>query len=262
MYPDYIKIDYIDGVAEVSMERSAHRNALSAELMSALTQIAYDLALRTDIHAIILSGTPVFSAGADLRDPALRRGERTRLEQRRIMRLGLDMCAAWKALEQPTIAAIEGYAIGGGLALAVACDWRIMARDAHVRLPEVPLGMNMSWQANPMLVALIGPSRTKHLVILGAAVSAETAADWGLVDSLADSGASRAYARSLAVRVVALPPIPVRMSKRAIDVSASPLAYATSFMDIDQYAFTGETDDRREAVRAYFDKRPPKYSGN
>lgn len=261
-YPDYIQIIYTDHIAEIVVSRPDKRNALSAELMLALTQIARDHHDRSDVRVLILRGLPVFSAGADLRDPDLRRSGLTRLEQRRVMRLGLNMCSAWKALEQPTIAAIEGYAIGGGLALAVSCDWRIMARDAHLRLPEVPLGMNMSWQSNPALVALIGPARAKHLVILGESVDSETAFSWGLVDMLVDSGDCGNFARSLADRVSALPPIPVQMSKRAIDISAAPLAGATSFMDIDQYAYTAETDDRREAIKAYFEKREPHYRGN
>ena len=73
------------------------------------------------------------------------------LEQRQALLLGPDMCAAWEALEQVTICAIEGYCLGGAMALAVSCDWRVCAEDALLRLPEIPLGINMSWQANPRI---------------------------------------------------------------------------------------------------------------
>ena len=132
------------------------------------------LVAKTDIetHVVVLTGTPVFSAGADLKDPDMRTDHLDKLSQRQALLLGPDMCAAWEALEQVTIAAIEGYCLGGGLALAVACDWRVCAENATLRLPEVPLGINMSWQANPRITALVGPARAKEITILGEDVTA------------------------------------------------------------------------------------------
>ena len=172
------------------------------------------------------------------------------------------MCAAWEALEQVTIAAIEGYCIGGGVALAVACDHRIIADNAFFRLPEIPLGMNMSWQTNPRTVALVGPSRAKQFTILGEPCSAETALSWGLADQVTEPGAALAAAHKLADRYAKVPPIALRMTKQAINVAASPLGHATSYMDRDQFAYAATTSDQSEAIQAFLEKRAPEFKGD
>ena len=177
-----------------------------------------------------------------------------KLEQRQALLLGPDMCAAWEELEQVTICAIEGYCLGGGLALAVSCDWRVCADDALLRLPEVPLGINMSWQANPRITALIGPSRAKQVIILGEDIAPDQAEQWGLVDFVTPKGTARAKARQLAEKVVALPPLPVRMRKQAVNAHAYALNYASSFMDREQYALLTGSEENKQAVRAFFEK--------
>lgn len=111
------------------------------------------------------------------------------------MRIGPELCDAWERVEQVTICAIEKFCIGGGAALAAACDFRIVARTAYFRLPEIPLGMNMSGHAVPRLVSLIGPSRAKQLVIFGEKVAAEQAQAWGLADEMVEDGEALAAAR-------------------------------------------------------------------
>jgi enoyl-CoA hydratase/carnithine racemase len=160
-----------------------------------------------------------------------------------------------------TIAAIEGFCIGGGVALAVACDFRIAARGAHFRLPEIPLGMNMSWHTQPRLVNLIGPSRTKQLTIFGERVSAEKAEAWGLADEVCGDGEALAAARKWAEKVAALPPIAVRMAKRGITQAATALNAVSTFMDADQFALVSTSEDQREAVAAFLEKRSPKFTG-
>jgi enoyl-CoA hydratase/carnithine racemase len=250
-------------VAFVTLKRGDRLNALSAAVMRALTDAAVALRGDTSTSAVVLWGDPVFSAGADLADPA--RGEREHvplIDRREAMRLGPDMCAAWEALDQVTIAAIEGFCIGGAVSLSVACDFRIAARGAHLRLPEVPLGMNMSWHTQPRLVNLIGPARTKRMVIFGERLPAVEAQTWGLVDALADDGEARAAATAWAEKVAALPPIAVRMAKRGITQMATALNPATTFMDLDQYLLAAATSDHQEAIAAFFEKRAPKFTGD
>jgi enoyl-CoA hydratase/carnithine racemase len=170
------------------------------------------------------------------------------------------MCAAWEALEQVTICAMERYAIGGGMALAISCDWRIASEDCDIRLPEIPLGINMSWQANPRVTALIGPARAKHLVILGEDLPPAQALDWGLVDHVTPAGATFAKAQELAAKVLALPALPVRMSKQAINAHAHALNQVSSFMDREQYALLTGSETNKAAVRAVL-KKPPKSNG-
>lgn len=236
---EYVSVARDGAIATVTFDRGDRLNALSVQAMEDLTQAARALATDTSCTAIVLTGGQAFSAGADLSDPRLtERKGLSLIEQREAAKLGPDMCQAWAELEQITICAIERFCIGGGLALAAACDHRVIASDAHFRLPEVPLGMNMSWRSVPRLVALLGPSRAKVLVILGRKVEADEAERWGLADQVVAPGETVAAALELAEAYAALPPVAVRMSKQAIDASAMPLGYATSFMDRDQFLLT------------------------
>jgi enoyl-CoA hydratase/carnithine racemase len=258
----YITVAREGRVAVVRFDRGDGLNALSVQLLRDLTETARHLRDDVATSAVVLHGAKVFSAGADLADPEIgRRAEVSLLERREMLRAGPDMCDAWEALDQVTIAAIEGFCIGGGLALVAACDFRIAGKGAHFRLPEIPLGMNMSWHTQPRLVNLIGPSRAKQLTIFGERVPAPLAADWGLVDTLTEDGGACAFARGWAEKVAALPPVAVRMSKRGITEIATALNRATTFMDVDQFALASGSEDQREAVRAFLEKRPPHFTG-
>lgn len=262
-FGDSVELATSGPIATVTLDRGDARNAMSLKVMQSLIDAATYLASDTDTHVVVLNGAGAFSAGADLKDPD--RAEirnRTRLEQRQSLKLGPDMCGAWEALEQITIAAIERYCIGGGVALAIACDHRIIAEDAHFRLPEIPLGMNMSWQSNPRTVALVGPSRAKQFTILGEPCSAAQALDWGLADEVSAPGEAKTAAMALAERYAKVPPIALRMTKQAMNVAATPLGYATSFMDRDQFAYAATTEDQTEAVRAFLEKRAPAFKGD
>lgn len=262
-FGDYVTLTRAGQIATVTLDRGDSLNALSIDVMQALTDAALCLSRDTDVSVIVLTGIGAFSAGADLKDPRrAAQAAMTRVEQRQAMKLGPDMCAAWEKLEQITIAAIERFCIGGGVALAVACDHRIMARDAHMRLPEIPLGMNMSWQTNPRTVALVGPSRAKRFTILGEPCPADTAQAWGLVDDVCDTGTAYDAALALAAKYAAMPPLALRMTKQAINAAAMPLGYATSYMDRDQFAFAATSEDQKEAVRAFLEKREPDFKGD
>lgn len=252
--PDGLTLQRENGVATVTLARENPRNPLSHAIMSGLRDVACWLKTDIETHAVIVTGDPVFSAGADLKDPDMRTDHMPRLQQRQALLLGPDMCAAWEALEQVTICAIEGYCLGGGMALAVACDWRVCAEDAQLRLPEIPLGINMSWQANPRITALIGPSRAKQVIILGENIAATQAEQWGLVDFVTAKGQSLAKAQELAAKVLALPPLPVRMSKQAVNAHAYALNYASSFMDREQYALLTGSDENKDAIKAFINK--------
>ena len=148
------------------------------------------------------------------------------------------------------------------MALAAACDFRVMARSAYMRLPEVPLGMNMSWHTIPRLVALCGPARTKHLTLFGERLGAAEALAQGLADQVSEDGAALAAAGALAAKAAALPPVAARIAKRAILQAASALGAATSYADLDQYALASMTADHKEAVAAFLEKRAPSFKGN
>jgi enoyl-CoA hydratase/carnithine racemase len=250
-------------IATVTLHRPDARNALSTALMRELTEIARAMRLRPDILAVILAGsTDYFSAGADLGGVQSRTTAPSLLEAREQIAIGPDMCRAWEEIEAVTIVAIEGYCIGGACALAVACDFRIMGDTAYVRLPEVPLGINMSWRSIPRIAALVGPSRAKQFVMFGEPATAQTCLDWGMADEVAPAGGALDAAWKWARKVAALPPLPVRMTKEAVNATANANHHATSFMDRDQYLLTARTADFREGAAAFFEKRPGKFTGN
>ncbi len=251
--PALFSVSQEDGIAEVVMRCPKGRNALSAARMRGLIDIANQIRDNAHLHAIILTGERNFSAGVDLTDDEIWSSERSAVENRHFLNIGPDLCAAWERLEQITICAVEGHCVGGGLALAVACDWRVMARSAYLLLPEVPLGMNLSWNSNPRLVSLVGPAKAKELVILGDRCDADEAHRLGLCEAVVDDGAALTWARARAARITQLPPLAVRMSKQAINVSANPMGYATSFMDRDQFSYAATTPDLKAARRKFFE---------
>ena len=261
---EYLEVERDGRVLTVRFDSGAGVNSLNNAMMRELTTLARELQDDSELSCVILTGrADGFCAGMDLRDPELASlGEKTVAEKRGLLKLGPAMCAAWEAIEAVTVVAMEGMCIGGGMALAVACDWRVAAHNATLYVPELKLGMNMSWQSVPRFVNLVGPAKTKQLLLLAEHTSAATALDWGLVDYLVEPGQTLARAGELAKQVAAMPPVPLRMAKRAINASANALNDATSFMDADQFLLTHGMDDAAEGARAFFEKREPEFRGD
>jgi enoyl-CoA hydratase/carnithine racemase len=259
----HIAVTRREAICEVRLAREAARNALNGELMAELTEVARRLRLRTDVLAVILTGADsYFSAGADLSASQARAAAPSLMEARRAISAGPDLCQAWSEIEAVTIAAVEGYCIGGACALAVSCDFRVMGASAYMRLPEVPLGMNMSWRTLPKLVALVGPSRAKQFVMFGEAADAARCLDWAMADEVVADGQAMIAARRWADKVTALPPLPVRMTKEAMNAIAGATAQASIYMDRDQYLLMSRSADYREGVAAFREKRRPEFKGD
>ena len=168
-------------IAVVRFDRDDGINALSPEALRQLAAAARSFEDDGATSVVVLTGSAkAFSAGFDLKD-AEGRSRRTMDigTLRRHLKLGPRLSRAWQDMDQVTIAAIEGFCIGGGVALAVALDFRVIAENAHLRVPEIGLGMNMSWQSVPRMLHLIGPARTKQAVIMAdERISAKEAYEW------------------------------------------------------------------------------------
>jgi len=251
-----LRSEFSGRIATVTLARPERRNALSAELMREMIACAQELAARKDLDVVLVTGAAgVFSAGADLKDSSRWAGGAPLLEQREIAGLGQRMARAWEELPQITIAAIESYAVGGGLALAVALDWRVIARDAFVALPEISLGIPLKWGTLPRLVNLVGPAKAKRLAILNERIGAAEALQMGLVDEICDPGSALGAAGVLAGKVLDKPKHSVLMTKEAVNAYAMMGAHAVSFMGPDQLELAAASPESRAARDAAL-KRP------
>jgi enoyl-CoA hydratase/carnithine racemase len=240
----------VDGrLAVVTLDRPRQRNALSQALMRELIACARELADRSDIDAVVLTGSAVcFSAGADLNDAqAWADASLPIVTRREIASLGYKLCKAWEEMPQITIAAIEGYAVGGGLGLALACDWRVAAVDSFVSLPEIALGIPLTWGTVPRLTNLIGSAKAKRLTILCERFPAGDALALGVLDYLAPKGGALEKATEIAHQTLAMPAAAVRMSKEAVNAVATALNHAAGFMAHDQIALAAGSEESKAA---------------
>lgn len=252
------------GVAVVAFDRGDGLNAMSMQLARELTATANLLYDDLETHAVVLVGRGKgFCAGRDLRDAEIAdRAQAGMLRRRHLGGDGWRLCQAWERLEQFTIAAVERFAVGGGLALALATDWRVMGAGAHIRAPEVALGLSMSWGSIPRLVNLVGPARAKQVLIMAnEQVSADQSLAWGIAQDVAPDGEVEGRAIQWAEKVAAMPPVPARMTKQTINAYANALSNLAVHMDTDEVILTETTEDHQEAVSAYLGRRRPTFRG-
>ena len=168
---------------------------------------------------------------------------------------GVRLCKAWEEMPQITVAAMEGFAVGAGVALTLACDWRVLARDAYLYVPEVKIGLNLQWGALPRLVTLVGPARAKRIIVLCERMQSGQAFDWGLVDELAEPGGAADKALELAEAAAAMPKATVRMVKEAVNATANALHHAVAYADADQSQLSGGFAEAVAAREAFAAKR-------
>ena len=238
-----------DGIWTVRLNRPEVRNAFSMVLMRSMTQTAERLRDEDGARAVILTAAgDNFSAGMDLKDPKRWPADKTRLAERRALAsAGERMCQAWENIPAMTICAIEGHCIGGGAALAVATDLRVIGASAWFWLPEIAIGIPMGWGALPRLVSLLGPAKAKRYIILCERFKGREAIDFGLAEYLAADGQAYSEAQKLAVSIAQLPEVPVKMSKESINATANALNHLASHMASDQVSLAAASE---EAVAA------------
>lgn len=222
-------------LAVVSICRSKVRNAINDAVINGLLEAAEELRKDMSVQAVILTGEGgFFSAGADISTFGNIEDEKDVNLVRHSAYEGKRLCYEWENLPQLTIAAIEGGAVGGGLGLAVSCDWRVMASDAWAFVPETRIGLNYGWSTLPRLTSLIGPARTKTMSILCRRHPAAECESWGLADSVVPSGGALAGAVKLAEEALRVPRLAARIIKRSVNNTANALHAATSYADMDE----------------------------
>ncbi len=255
-----VQVSNRDAIWTVRINRPEVRNVMSIELMNELTAVARRLQDEPGVRAVILAANgDNFTAGADLKDPQRWNLDTAGLaEQRALPHIGERMCQAWEDIPAMTIFAVEGYCIGGGTALAVCTDFRVIAASGYFQLPEIALGIPLSWGALPRLVRLLGPARAKRAIILCDKIGGQDAVDFGLAEYLAADGQAYAEALKLAQRIAELPETSVKMSKEAINVTANALNKLASFMARDQLALAARSDEAAAARAKFAARRKPR----
>ena len=249
-------------IATVTFNRPAKANALHHEHLVEIEAAA--LAFRDDAEtrAVIFTGAGAhFSSGADLTDA----GEAYRVplvQRRRRMRIGERCISALTQMDQITIAAWNGAAMGGGACIATALDFRIGADDCFMQYPEIDIGVNLMWRSLPLLVRLVGAARAKRLVIGGERIPAETLLAWGVLEERVPRARLLEAAREMAERYAAKPPIAAQMIKQSVNQIASALDAAIMHMDVDQNLLAASSKDRRTAIEAYLAKTTPTFTGD
>lgn len=249
-------------IALVRLNRPERLNALSRAFMQDIIDCAESFRDDTGTRAVVFTGNgPHFSAGADLKERAAS-APTTLLEARRSVLLGRQLVRALAEMHQITIAAIHGVALGGGACIATACDFRIASPDARCGYPEVQRGMNLNWIGLPACVHLVGPARAKRMIALGNPEPAPLLHDWGWLDEVVPQPDLIDTALAMAADYAARPPVAVQMIKQSVNAVAAALDNAVMHMDYDQWILTTRSNDYAEGIRAFLDKREPRFTGD
>ncbi len=258
-----IEVAHDGAIATVTINRPEKRNAITNEMMEEVERTAKNFAKDEKTRAIIVRAEGRdFSVGADLSQPRFQGDPQSILMRRRGLELGGQMMRALQEIHQPVICAVQGIATGGGACIPTACDFRIGANDARVGYGEVKMGINLMWNAVPVCVHLIGPARAKRMIMSGKLFDAPTLLNWGFFDEVVPRESLDDTARAWAEEYAALPPIAVQMIKRSINRVTGALDQAIMHMDADQWLLTAHSEDMKEAIGAFFEKRKPTFTGN
>jgi enoyl-CoA hydratase/carnithine racemase len=241
-------------IATITINRPEKLNALDPTMLARFEEIVREIDHDPAIRVAILTaaGEKAFCAGADITAWSA-------LEPidmwRRWVRDGHRVFDAFARLRQPTIAAVNGFAFGGGLELALAADLRVAAAHATFASPEVKIGTVPGWGGTLRLPKIIGAAKAKHLIFTGAKIDAVTAERWGLINEIVPAEELLARAWSIAEEIAANAPISVQVAKQIID--GAPVA-----LEAIAGALAATTVDGREGIASFQEKRPARFAGN
>lgn len=259
MESPHILFEVQTGVGYLTVNRPDQRNAMTWAMYQRLVEVCEEVDRDERIKALVISGRGdrAFISGTDISQfPAFRGNPQAGIEyEERID----AVIGRLDAVRKPTLASIRGFAVGGGLTVALACDLRVAAENARFGVPIVRLGNCLSLKNYARLVALIGPARAKEMIYTGRHVEAGEARAWGLVNELVPTDALEARTRELAEAIAAAPPLTLQVSKEAVRRVIQRLDPDDPGHDLVSACYNSA--DFQEGVAAFLDKRPPRWTG-
>lgn len=248
-----------NSVAVITVNRPQALNALNREVLNQLDSAIAGLENDKSVRVVVItgSGEKAFVAGADIAEMR----DMTPLEAHSFSQHGQRIFSRIKRLDQVVIAAISGYALGGGCELAMACDLRVAAENARFGQPEINLGIIPGFGGTVRLARLVGPAKAREMVLTGAMVNAEEAYRIGLVNRVVPTGTTLQAAVEWAEELATKPPVAVAMAKAAMREGWDAPVDEAMAIEADRFARTFHTSDQKEGMSAHLEKRKAEFQG-
>ena len=252
-----IRLDVSESIATLTIDRPAVKNALNLETVRECHRALDELSANADVGVLIVTGAgeAAFVSGADINDIRARTGADG------LAAINSSLFARLETFARPTIAAINGYALGGGCELALACDIRVAADTAKFGQPELGLGIIPGAGATQRLPRIVGMGWAKHLVLSGEIIDARQALDIGLVTAIMPASQLQVRVRELAKRILRQGPLAARLAKLALNASARVDLDSGLLIETLAQAICYDSEDKQEGTTAFLEKRKPKFTG-
>jgi enoyl-CoA hydratase len=255
-----IKFEKEDKVGIITIARLEKKNAIDVDTMLELKLLVDHIKENDGILVLILtgSGEDAFIAGGDLR---YFQTLDTLYKGREMSILCGNLLDSIEGLDIPVIAAINGYAFGGGCEFALACDYRIASKEGTFGFRQINMGIMSSWGGGKRLVRTVGKSKALFLMLTGDAISAEVALSFGLVDRVVEKSEVLPTAKELAKRISENAPLSIRFIKRFLNCCTDMTSRDANLLETEMFSILWGSQDHNEAVEAFFAKREPKFKG-
>ena len=257
---EHVKVEHKGAVAVVTIDRADKLNALNADIVAGLFDTFIGLAEAEDVRGIVLTGAgqKAFVAGADISELATM----TPLSGIEVSRAGQDAFRFIETMRKPVVAALNGFALGGGLELALACHIRLASENAKLGLPEVKLGIIPGYGGTVRLPRLIGRGRALEMVLTGEMVDAAEAFRIGLVNRVVPQAELLNAAESLVGKIVANGPVAVALAIEAVDHGYNSTTEDALRLESNLFGLLASTADMKEGMAAFLEKRKADFKGN
>lgn len=248
-----------NGIARITLNRAEVLNALNRDVLEQLSSILDTVKTDNSVKAVIMTGAgeKAFSAGADIQFL----NKATPLEVRDLAQLAVAVTNKIESLGKVVVAAINGFALGGGLELAEACTLRVSANHARLGHPEVRIGAVAGFGGTTRLPRLIGKGRATELLLTGKAISADEAYRLGLVNRIVEPGKALSEAEALIQEILSQAPLAVKLTWEAIHRGGNLALEESALLGADYFGLIASTEDFREGTKSFIEKIPPSFKG-